>query len=903
MLLFCGCGQTKTYKIGVSQCSDDDWRHKMNEEIFREIMFYPNVTVEIRSADDSSEKQIEDIKYFIENNFDIIIAAPNEAEALTPIISEAYDDGIPVLLFDRNIIGENYTAWQGADNLGIGKAAAEYVKNIVGKSAPVVEIYGLKGSTPADERHEGFIGVPGVNVVATGYGKWNYDDAYRVADSLLTLYPDTRVVYAHNDRMAIAAADVASKLGLSPYVIGIDAAPQIGLKAVADSVITATFIYPTEGQQLVRTAMAILEGDEFEKIKRLPALPAVDASNIDIILTQNEAIRNETARMEDLKAQVDEYWERHSSQTAVFYAVLVIVILLFAVLFQILRSFWQHRKYQASLIRQNKLLQEERDKQKFLNEQLDAATSSKLMFFTNVSHDLRTPLTLISEPVEQLVNSPNITTHERSLMKIAQKNVFILKRLINQILDLRKLEHHKLELHLKETDFAALVAEWSDAFSSLALRTNMDFTVDIRNEGAPTMAIDVEKMERVFYNIVANAFKYTPDGGTIKIEYIGTDAEAVIRVKDSGQGISAEDLPLVFDRFFQSNHVHPNGSGIGLALAKSFVELHGGTIEVESRSGEGSEFTVKLPVSHVDEKYESVPESFISTENVDMELGKFNPTAEPSKIDRDLEQPTILVIDDNPDILALLKDLLADSFLVVTANNGREGLGLAEKYVPDLIICDMMMPEMDGLECVRRVKENPITSHIPVIMLTACAMDEQRVEGYGAGADGYLSKPFSSTVLLARCRNLIEGRRRIYKTLESRGFIQAYPEKETPVSEQPAGDVSPLTNLSNIDSEFYQKFLETVRRDMSNPDLNIEMIASEMGIAYGQLYRKIKALTNYRPVELLRLLRLETARELLINSEKTISEISYDVGFSTPAYFTKCYRDHFGEPPSDTRAR
>lgn len=401
-----GCRESKVYRIGVSQCSEDDWRRKMNDEIEREVMFHNDAQVEIRSADDSNEKQIADIRYFMENNFDIIIAAPNEAEAITPIIKEAYESGIPVLLFDRNINGDTYTSFQGVDNQGIGWSAAHYARHLAGDGGKVIEIHGLKGSTPASERHDGFVkclkAEGGLTLVASEYGDWNYENAAIVADSLLRLYPDVDIIYAHNDRMAIAASDMADKHGVEPYIIGIDAAPEIGIKAVAEGVIDATFLYPTEGHRLIRTALSILKGEPFERVVSLPIPSAVDKSNADILLLQNESLKEETSKMRMLKTQVDDYWSKHSVQTTLFYASIAILMLLFGFLFLLLRAFWQRKKHQQILMAQNKLLEEQRDLQKRLNEQLNEATQSKLVFFTNVSHDLRTPLTLISEPVEQL---------------------------------------------------------------------------------------------------------------------------------------------------------------------------------------------------------------------------------------------------------------------------------------------------------------------------------------------------------------------------------------------------------------------------------------------------------------------------------------------------------------------
>lgn len=876
-IFMASCNKTDHYRLGVSQCSDDDWRKKMNGEIERELLFHPEAEVEIRSADDSNEKQIADIRYFIENGFDAIIVAPNEAEALTPVISEAYNKGIPVVVFDRNVIGRDYTAWQGADNVAIGRAAAEHALKQVGSGANVIELRGLKGSTPADERHEGFISVDGLNIVGSAYGNWNYEDAWSVADSLLNSIDDIHIIYAHNDRMAVAASDAARRRGLTPYIIGIDGAPEIGMKAVADSVIDATFIYPTEGQKVIQTAMAILEGEPFDTIEILPGAALITASNVEALLLQNDEMKNETAQMENLKTELNQYWAAHSSQTAMLYAVIIIMVLLSGVLFLILRTFWAHRRHQAAL---------------------EKVTASKLIFFTNVSHDLRTPLTLIAEPVSQMAHAENLTDRQRTMMKIADKNVMILKRLINQILDFRKYENNKLELKSEQADLAVLIRGWAEAFGQLARQRKINFAVDIESDCDYTTALDVEKMERIFYNIVSNAFKFTPADGTIKIGLGRRGNSLVFTVADTGKGISPDDLPMIFDRFFQADRIVPNGSGIGLALAKAFVELHGGTISADSTLGKGTVFTVVIPVKTEGKKSSGTYTPLITAETVttenNLDYGQSETEENPGSADRQ----KILVIDDNADIRHLLKELLADEYSVVTAADGVEGLKKAAQYVPDLIICDVMMPEMDGTECCRRLKSDISTSHIPVLMLTACAMDEQRIEGYGVGADGYLSKPFNSGVLMARIKNLISNRKLI------RELWNQNPVSEQPV--QPSESSSahePVVGAPDIDNEFYKKFLGLVKEQMGNPDLNIEELASEMGLGRSQFYRKIKSLTDYSPVELLRKLRLARAHELLTGCDRTVSEISYEVGFSTPAYFTKCYRDAYGETPTETREK
>ena len=581
LLILASCGKEEPrFRIGVSQCSQDDWRAKMNDEIYREVMFHPEATVEIRSADDSNAKQIDDIQYFLDNRFDIIIAAPNEADAITPIIEKAYASGTPVIIFDRNINGDTYTAFQGVDNTAIGRMAARYARNIVGNGGKVVEIRGLKGSTPAEERHDGFAEAAvdeGLEVIGSAYGNWNYDDAAQAADSLLSAHPDAELVYAHNDRMAIAASETARRRGMDIRVIGIDAAPEIGIRAVADSVIDATFLYPTEGHRLIRTALAILKGEPFDTVNQLPLSSAVDLTNADILLMQNEALKEETDKIKILKGQVDDFWDRHSAQTWLLYATIAITLLLLGVLFLMLRAFWQRRRHQ---------------------EAIDAATQSKLMFFTNVSHDLRTPLTLIAEPVEQLAAASNLDPAQQTLVRIADKNVRILKRLINQILDFRKYENGKLDANLAEAPVGTMFGEWAEAFRTIARKRDIKLEVAIDLPEEFTMAVDSEKIERVFFNLVSNAFKYSPDNGRISVGCSREGDTLRLTVADTGQGIPAEDLGNIFDRFFQVDRVHPNGSGIGLSLAKAFVELHGGEISVESTLGKGSVFTVTIPVRH-----------------------------------------------------------------------------------------------------------------------------------------------------------------------------------------------------------------------------------------------------------------------------------------------------------------
>lgn len=896
-LTFTSCKEKPLYRIGVSQCSDDDWRQKMNDEIMREIMFHDEATVEIRSADDSNERQIADIRYFADNGFDIIVASPNEADALTPVISEVYASGTPVLLFDRSVHGDAFTAFQGADNRAIGHAAAEAAHrhaSRLGHKADIIEISGLPGSTPAEQRALGFDETAAedalLNIVASASGNWNATDAALVADSLLRLYPATDIIYAHNDRMAIAAAEAAGRRGLDNiYIIGIDAAPEIGIHAVADSVIDVTFIYPTDGYGLMRKALDIVKGKPYERMEYLDGNSQVDIANAGILLRQNRELSEETSKIVSLKSQVDAYWTKHSAQTALLWVAAALIGVLLLLSFLLLRTYWVRRRHQYILAEKNRLLQEQRDRMAALNEQIREVTQSKLNFFTNVSHDLRTPLTLISGPVDTLAAAGNLTAEQSAMARIAKKNVKVLMRLINQILDFRRYESGKLDLRLTEVDLSSMLREWCDSFRIIAVNRDIHFSAHIPDGEPVITAIDVDKIERVMFNLISNAFKYTPANGSIDVELRPGSDCTVITVTDTCQGIAAEDLPLIFERFFQVDKVHPTGSGIGLSLAKAFVELHSGTLSAESRPGKGSVFTVTLPTAHTEGDVQTTG-SRITESDVELELSD---VSTPRTADT-AERTSVLVIDDNADIRVMVGNLLQADYDVLTAPDGATGLRMAARHVPDLIICDVVMPGIDGLECCRRLKEEPPTSHIPVLMLTACSMDEQRVEGYRCGADGYMSKPFNGDVLLARCKSLIDNRRLI-KSIWHPTSAADTPKQRNAV---PTAD-----GIGPVDSEFYARFCSIVEQHIADTELSVDSIAGQMGLGRTQFYRKIKALTNYSPVELLRNMRLARARAMLTSTEKSVAEIAYETGFSTPAYFGKCYKDRYGETPTEIRDR
>lgn len=884
----CSNRELKSFYIGVSQCSDDEWRHKMNTEILREAMFYDGLEVEIRSAKDNNETQIEDIQYFVDKGVDLLVVAPNEAVAITPAVEKAYQQGIPVVVVDRKIQSDQYTSFIGADNYKIGLDAGNYVLNHIGSSGNILEIMGLEGSTPAEERHKGFQDAikknPKVNIVASVDGEWLQHSAMEVMDSMLTLTKDIDFVFAHNDRMGIGAYMAASKHQKESEIkiVGVDALPgeNYGLDLIMRDILDASFIYPTDGDKVLRLAMDILEKHSFNKDNELSSA-LVDKQNARLIHMQMEHISKQDDRIEHLNGQIDEFWSRHSVQTVFLYTSLFMLLLLAVLLGFIVKMYWMKNQMNTELSNQKHRLEDQRDQLISLSSQLEEATHAKLVFFTNVSHDFRTPLTLVADPVEQLLADETLNSKQHSLLKVAHKNVSILLRLVNQILDFRKYENGKLELYLSTIDLGEQLKEWSHGFQTLAYKKHVHFNLNIERDTDFVMEMDAEKMERIYFNLLSNAFKYTQENGVITVTLSAIQGEKgrFVRmvVSDTGKGISAEHIQRIFERFYKIDIHHSSGSGIGLALVKAFVELHGGTITVDSMVGKGTVFTVEIPMCKSEGKEtELQSETYITPQTILEELSD----VEGENIELDENKESILIIDDNKDIREYIKTQFGDKYMVLEAENGSVGLRKAMKYVPSVILCDVLMPEMNGFECCRRIKAEIQTSHIPVILLTACALDEQRMEGFECGADSYISKPFNSQLLLSRIQNLIANRQRLK---------QLFGDNRMSSKEQ----------INEVEKDFVERFQLLVEKGLSNSELSIEDLGGQMGMSRVQLYRKIKALTNYTPIELLRIIRLKKAASLLASTDKSISEITYEVGFTSPSYFTKCYKEYFGESPSD----
>lgn len=882
------------YIIGVSQCSDDEWRHKMNNEILREAQFYNGLRVEIRTAGDNNKKQKEDIQYFIDKKVDLLIVSPNEAAPITPVVEEAYSKGIPVIVVDRKILSDKYTAYIGADNFEIGKAVGNYIATQFKGKGTIVELTGLSGSTPAIDRHLGFISAigkyPSLSLLCKEDAGWLQHQAEEKMDSILKQYPQIDVVFAQNDRMASGAYLAARKHHREKEMafIGIDALPgtDFGVDLVLKDVLDATFIYPTGGYRVIQIAMRILEGKEYPR-ETILSTAIVNKTNAGVMKLQTDQIAENEKRIGLLNTRIGDYLANHAKQKIVMYASFIVLLLFAGMLLIVWLSLRVKNRLNKELSQRNneittqkEELELKRDQLIGLSKQLEEATNAKLVFFTNVSHDFRTPLTLVADPVDQLLKDKDLTNNQRQSLQLIKKNVNILLRLVNQILDFRTYESGKLKLVVSRVDLAVSLEEWNSAFRDVIRKKHLKFHFNVMPERDFYAVVDVEKLERVYFNLLANAMKFTPENGEIHVNLLmcEQDGKTTIRftVANSGSVISSEHIRNIFDRFYKIE-MHHGGSGIGLALAKAFVDMHGGVIQVDSDERNGTVFTVEIPLNRAllnEEAPDLVPAPVIQPQVSDYTDEEFTDAVQSES--REL----ILIIDDNADIRCYIRQLLQQNYAVIEARNGIEGIRKAMKYIPDLIISDVMMPEIDGIECCRRLKKELQTCHIPIILLTACSLDEQRIEGFENGADSYISKPFSSQVLLARVRNLMEGRKRLKQFFGDTNMLDKEP-------------------ICDMDKIFVDKFKKLIEEGIGNAELNVEDLGREMGLSRVQLYRKLKSLTNYAPNELLRIARLKKASFLISSSDKTIAEICYEVGFTSPSYFSKCYKDYFGENPSE----
>lgn len=707
LLVFVSCSDRRTV-IGVSQCSDDLWRQKVNREIKIGQYQYKNVDVVFASADNNGQRQARQIDSLVKAKVDLLVVAPSDVKTVAPAIERAYRAGIPVILYDRMIESTHYTAYIGTDNVAIGKEMADYLAHQLQGRGTVVEITGERGSTPVADRHRGFMqgmkAFPQIQVV-TLEGDWNLAGAKKLMRQYMDAGKPVDAVFGHNDAEAWGAQQAAKDKNREKQMlfVGIDGLPgeNQGVDLVAKGVMTASYIYPTKGEAIVPLAMNILQGKPYKRMNYFQSA-LVTAENAKLIDMQYKEIEDQTADLNTIYSSINEYMKMYRWQKIISILAVAVVLLLLIMIFY-------RRKVR-------------REKEK-LNEQRKQMADDKIAFFTNVSHQLRTPLTLVSGPLNRLMQADNYTEEQKMLLQVVSRNVGQLETLTADVLNFKE-------------------------------------QVDAMNQASADEACEKELSQHV--------------------------------LRDSRHQM----------------------------LLQQDVE----------------------------------------------------------------ELSTILIVDDNEDIRSYLRVLLAGQYYVIEASDGQNGLRLAKESVPDLIVSDVMMPVMDGLTFCSKIKEDEVTSHIPVILLTARSEESQRIEGYEHGADAYITKPFSDHLLLVRISNLLQARRQ-RKNDEAKQMLSA----EDIQTDEPG------------ERMFLERFKKAAKSHIGDANLRMDDLGSELSLSKVQMYRKVKALTGKTPAEVLREMRMQKAYSLLKQTDKTISEVAAEVGFAIPGYFSACFKKQFGINPTELR--
>ena len=874
LIVLCGCtssGKQKRHVIGLSQCMlDDAWREAMINDMRIEASNYDDVEIIIKDAQNNNETQIQQIRDLIRQKVDVLIISPYQSEPITAVAEEAYRAGIPTIITDRKVNTDQYTSFVGANNYEIGLAAGNYAANYLPPNAIILEIWGLTQTSPAQERHKGFVDALREREDLSFRkieGQWLVDTA-RMELRKLEHPEQIDFVYAHNDMMAIAAREYFmawdSIRGRDLRIIGVDAVAGAGLEAVEDGRINASFLYPTGGEQVIRTAMRIIQGEPVDKFIPLRTAP-VDHQSARTLLLQADQLQKYKQRIEAQRSRIDGLSDR-------FYflrnSLGVISLLMIGFIALSIYAFYINRKMRQA---NRKLIS--------LNAEMKEVTAQKLQFFTNVSHEVRTPLTLILAPLDRLIVSLRESPYASDL-RLIQKNANRLLRVINQILDFRKVEGKQEKLAVREIDLVPFVGEIKSYFDSMASVRAIAYTFTSSIKQC-TLWIDPDLLEKVFVNLLSNAFKFTPEGGSVRIELTEEEDRVFIQVIDTGSGIQPGNLPHLFDRFYTEDR--SMGTGIGLHLVKEYIHMHGGEIRVESEPGQRTTFTVCLRKGKAHFEDSDLMETSVSHQAY--EASRLD-DSETKEILSKTYPYTILITEDDDEVRCFLERELSLHFKIRTAANGKDALRVLEEEEISLVVSDVMMPEMNGFELCRTIKSQLPFSHIPVILLTALTDERQRIFGITGGADDYIQKPFHTDYVKIKIIHLLQERQklreRLLEKLRDNKLLLSEPEK-----------------VESIDDAFLRKFAEQIEAVYADPEYNVEKLSETLGLSRGHLHRKIKELTGTAPVEFLRTYRLNKATQLLRQNAYTVSEVAYRTGFSSPAYFSKCFKAVYGVTPTE----
>ena len=876
----------------------------MLEGMKLELAFHDNIRFIYKDADGSSEKQKEQVKELIKQKIDLLIISPNEAEPLTPIVNEVYDNKIPVIVIDRKISSDSYTAYVGANNYQIGYLAGEYASNLLSRRGNIIEITGLPGSSPAMERKKGFAEAikkyPGLMVISEINGEWVEHNAQQALSKIPEHIKEADLIFAHNDVMANGAFEVLKRLNENRNVkiIGIDAlsGPDAGLQFIENHQITASVLYPTGGEEAIQLAIKILKKQNFKKEAILPTL-VVDSTNVRIMKLQSEKIKSQQKNIEKqqniLKKQINIYNDQR-----IFNNILVIVLVLVVLLGSTVYFSWRkNKRITKQLQLQNEEISWQSNRLIEQSAKTEEAHQARINFFTNISHEFRTPLTLILSPLEELISNTRIQQDIKQSLQLIQRNGVRLYRLIDQLMDFRKIEFNKMPLRVSDNDLVEFAKYIVDAFKPLAKNKNIDLQL-IFSERKLDVWFDTTMLDKIIFNLLLNAFKFTKEHGMVHVTIRKNNNYALLKIEDDGIGMTKEVIEHAFEPFFQGEYENYKGTGLGLALSKELIELHHGTISVKSEKKKGSIFEISLPLgnSHFkkDELITSASRKLVINEDSDIYTvdlydndlygkGKNNNLDSGNALAPGI---TLLIIEDNEEMREYLTSRLSADYHITEAENGTIALQSVFDIIPDLIICDIVIPGKNGLELTKIFKSDIRTSHIPVVLLTARDQQNQKTEGIETQADAYITKPFNLLFLKETVNSLLQNREKI---------------KEHYSGEILSGAKSQVSKKT--DRKFIIQFNSIVENNIRNENFGVNDICREMGISRIQLYRKMKTILNCSVNDYITASRLQKAKYYMQHEDLTISEIAFKSGFSSGAYFSTVFKSKFGLTPKEFRGK
>ncbi len=898
LLLFFSCQRkfdNQKIRIGFSQAmTNDDWRRSMNNSMRLQASLNPKIDLVIKDANYGVMRQIEDIEGFIADSIDVLIVSPIQSKPITSVVQKALNVGIPVLVVDRKTEDQKYTAYLGADNIEVGRnAAKEIIASNTKDSIRIIEIRGLAGSSPAKERTMGFNQVlaqfHNVKLIATVEGDWEKESIQLGFRQLLAANVKPDFVFAHNDRMAVGAWEVARELGKENEIgfIGVDglAGANGGINAVKEGVLKATVLYPTGGDEAIKLALKILGNETIPK-NNILSTTIINGVNADIMNNQFEKINEQQAQMEAQLAAIKNQQERYYSQSNLLKIAMALLAIVCSLAVYSVYSIFAIRKKNRQLVLTNDKITVQRNQIEKIAKEVKISNEARLNFFTGLSHEFKTPITLILSSIESMGDyAKKKGSKMQNEMELIYNNSNRLLRLINQLLDFRKIEDRKFNLKASKTNLFAFSKIICNDFEREAKKRNIDFKLTSNNEDLEVF-IDRNLMDKVYFNLLSNAFKFTPDNGKIAIHIKDDQSKNTVSIsfKDSGIGIPPNEMRDVFKAFFKGSNNRKNSSGIGLHLSKEFVEMHKGTIQVNSFHG--TEFTVNLykGQAHFDETEIVGEQELVDSNIIDFStehLIEDNYLIEdPGK---NKEKYSVLIIEDNKDLLQFLKNKLQMEY-DIHLSDGTNALEKAFETVPDIILCDINLPDKDGFEICEILKKDLRTSHIPTIILTALGNKESFLKGLRSGADLYLTKPFSYSILVQSLKSLLYNREKL------RFYYTSNIHK-----------IEELQSFGGIEQKFVNQLNTLINDNLGNSEYSVENLAENLNISRVQLYRKVKAIMGISISDYIGNLRLERAKMMLENTSLNIAEVAYETGFSSPNYFSTAFRAKYGSSPGTFR--